>query len=867
MELVERNKITELIGTSTTKYHSCVIATFSFDPIFFVDSFALQLRRCNIRNIVVLVDSFIYDSIAENETQNSYISNKGYTLVRVNRSGGVFHPKVILITGEKEGLLFVGSGNMTMSGISLNEEIWGGFHYDTSNTTFNNLFNEAWHYLNQFSPQADSNLVSGQLERTSRYSKWLNTSNVSRNRAVNRGGKTIRLLYNNIDNTIFQQLTDIITSEVEELMIVAPFYDLKGNAIAKLQNHFKPNKMVCVVDKGGTIPITLINDPDVTIEFCEWRNSVLEELKDKRMHYKIFQFKCIGKTYILFGSANASVAGLGCFGDYNKTNDEISLLLEHNSDVDYLKGIGIDVRKGLKEPINLDDYNPINNEPNTENDKGREVVITYAEIGVEEVKLYFNGTIKSNNQLCFKNNRNEPIYSYFFDEDIKEKLSITLEANIAFDRLVVVNNEGKAVSNYFFPINIENVALQHPSPSRARLYKVLNSAEYDLDCNIPDLLSLVDPRNPCYNSKSTVAGKVRELSEEEEEEDNSTITEEERGRVDVRNSPIDIMSRETVILAEFLKVHGRYLTQSSEELNDNINPDIEYEVEERAETISADSEEGKEEDRVVNIKKTRKAIHKFLEKVIKYNDKKLYRLFNDKQLKSSSLPKTPPTLHDYSICCIALQLLYRYSANTYRADYYSDASIASSHLTYKSLLIQTLGPFLILNRVSERDNRISAFESRKIKEYKGVIVSLGLRLLIESYWIDSYDRLLAKLLVLNILDFGAEIITDSFIDEIIEEVLSGQEAFTEIQYQHMKENSEWLVEIYQGYRNWSKNTTEYKFHRPVIMYKSSVGFSYIASSRATNTNVVYQLLNPGFIRNNNSNGGLFTLENIGGFKL
>ena len=96
--------------------------TYSFDPAFF-DRVPIQaLRSGGSRNVVVLADS--------RETERAMSALRGpvrylgrsYLLAPV-RTGGAFHPKLLLRLGQTGGLVAVGSGNLTHGGWGVNREV------------------------------------------------------------------------------------------------------------------------------------------------------------------------------------------------------------------------------------------------------------------------------------------------------------------------------------------------------------------------------------------------------------------------------------------------------------------------------------------------------------------------------------------------------------------------------------------------------------------------------------------------------------------------------------------------------------------------------------------------------------------------
>ena len=117
--MIERKNIIQLLGDRTNVYHSAVLTCFTFDPIFFESIYLPTLHKLGVTNVVVLMDSSMYDRLlSDSSYQYHQVSTNNYTLVRQsNMHGGVFHPKMVLLFGDDEGALIVGSGNLTFSGM------------------------------------------------------------------------------------------------------------------------------------------------------------------------------------------------------------------------------------------------------------------------------------------------------------------------------------------------------------------------------------------------------------------------------------------------------------------------------------------------------------------------------------------------------------------------------------------------------------------------------------------------------------------------------------------------------------------------------------------------------------------------------
>ena len=61
--MIERQNIIKLLGDRTNIYHSALLTTYSFDPIYFETVYLSTLRKLGITNVVVLMDASMYDQL------------------------------------------------------------------------------------------------------------------------------------------------------------------------------------------------------------------------------------------------------------------------------------------------------------------------------------------------------------------------------------------------------------------------------------------------------------------------------------------------------------------------------------------------------------------------------------------------------------------------------------------------------------------------------------------------------------------------------------------------------------------------------------------------------------------------------------
>ena len=235
--MIERQNIIKLLGDRTNIYHSALLTTYSFDPIYFEAVYLSTLRKLGITNVVVLMDASMYDQLlSDSNYQCHRVSQYNYTLVRKESfHSGVFHPKVVLLFGEEEGSLIVGSGNLTYSGLANNDEVWNAFHVQGNNSIHYPLFYQAWKYLSKSANQTSS-LVSRQIDWMLEQSLWLHQDTTDSTVLLS-SGEECTLLYNTAESTILDKLLlSIGDKKIVSIRVIAPFTMLKATLCLRLIN-------------------------------------------------------------------------------------------------------------------------------------------------------------------------------------------------------------------------------------------------------------------------------------------------------------------------------------------------------------------------------------------------------------------------------------------------------------------------------------------------------------------------------------------------------------------------------------------------------------------------------------------------------
>lgn len=103
-------------------YHKALLLTYSFDPIFFEQVVLPDLWAGRSSDILVLGDKGEIDASVQSAVGHLWHLGKQYLLAGADVAGA-FHPKLFLRLGPKDGIVMVGSGNVTSSGWGGNQEL------------------------------------------------------------------------------------------------------------------------------------------------------------------------------------------------------------------------------------------------------------------------------------------------------------------------------------------------------------------------------------------------------------------------------------------------------------------------------------------------------------------------------------------------------------------------------------------------------------------------------------------------------------------------------------------------------------------------------------------------------------------------
>jgi hypothetical protein len=167
-------------------------------------------------------------------------ANRDYLLRGVGLGSGAFHPKTYFFGNQKEGVLLVGSGNLTLRGIEEGHEVFARFESRNEDDLASIRGWRVW--MDALTGRISDRDVSLRwLDLKDRCGEWLNGSS--------EGSRFVH----NLERPLLDQLTDNVVGQVEEVHVTAPFYDRQAGALGALCERLKPRRLSLYLGAGTSV--------------------------------------------------------------------------------------------------------------------------------------------------------------------------------------------------------------------------------------------------------------------------------------------------------------------------------------------------------------------------------------------------------------------------------------------------------------------------------------------------------------------------------------------------------------------------------------------------------------------------------------
>ena len=875
-EMIERKNILELIGKHRGKYHSCILTCYSLDFSFFEERVLPTLRLSNVKNVNVLADGRYLELAQEFTSGREFRHNKTYNFQPIYATG-VFHPKIMLLTGVKHGLLIIGSGNLTSAGLNTNDEIWGAFHLDNVGNENAPLFRAVWDYLQPFLDQCRG-FIPQKIDWIRKHSPWLNELPGSTGWiSLESLGLDVKFVANDNSRSTLAQLIELLPREgLNLLTTLAPYYDKSGQQVEQLIETFNPSQTRCLVDpNGGSLPTELKARSDTA--FFAWEDCRDDyEVTYNRLHAKLLHFDYSNKEYLLMGSANVTLAGMG-FNNGKAANEEAGILLRRNKQKEsWLEELGInppsvsfDISSAYSEVI----------QNSSDSRKHFSVRIIYAELRADELTIYLDRSLDGNAESHVLD-RHDIIQESSLVEIATDSMSIKVGDPDNVFKVALLDTDGNRISNYFIGHRLDLLLRCNPDPEQEKLDAMLEQDFPDGE-GITDLLQYVDynwaDENDVSSKRVNLSTRGARTSSTNQPQKEYQVLEAEEFNKATQEALLrqsGELSHATVKIAEFLSLYSSGVLGKE----DNFEESEEQRLFEDSEQRGEGEEAGK--GHIVRPQGAREkaAIVRYFKKLDEIYTGRLAKLFLTQAL--TQAPVNPITIRSLSSILIALHLIQikygkRFTVASDEVDsdgnliakfesFFVAGSIHDSVDSAKGFLMNVLGKYLLMASAGDKTYEFDVLNQKlALSQIQFTVKSISL--IFNLHWSKS-ELKYRDMLLLNCLYFSLRrnLAVSTTVEDLVNRLKKYRQNSGNISTYYDPQLDEFLKHILPKYQRWlrqfeDRNVRVKELVKPTaelrngdIVFNSKIGFTCVEGVHQDDQNYKLQLVRPGFPTDNDA---------------
>lgn len=298
-----RNDIVKLIEAEKD-VTNVIVLTHNIDFVFIQSVVIPALRRCGHPSLTVFADAQCANESYQHQHLVLNSLGRRFRVVPVAMQPGYrFHPKAILLSGQKKATLLIGSGNLTFGGWRENAEIWCRFDTDVDGTA----------PFSAFKGYLDSVLTLTPLQDTLRAEVDECFEGQSRSWAVDMLPPD-RLVGRPFANeALINQMRAVTPQNVTSTLICSPYFDDSGNALQNIATSFGVRPKVAVQRCRSGLKAEAAVQLGTTIELSTVNFHHLDHESNSReafIHAKWYGFVHEDTVTVFLGSANCSNAAL-----------------------------------------------------------------------------------------------------------------------------------------------------------------------------------------------------------------------------------------------------------------------------------------------------------------------------------------------------------------------------------------------------------------------------------------------------------------------------------------------------------------------------------------------------------------------------
>lgn len=302
-------------------FHTTVMTTFSIDFDAYETVVLPRLQGGGCHNNVVLSDAGMLTYALDGGSALPAAAGRQYSVIGAQARGkGVFHPKIVLQVGRQQARLFVGSANLSASGLGGNLEVVGRLNCNRDDSGERRIIAAAWHYLERYLDREQS-AVAHQIEWMRTRARWLLDTPPAEGPVTLTDGTLAAFHTDGEAASIGSRFADLVGGEpVYRLVVISPYWDEQLAALAHLAARLKPREVVIFIDTSRTffpaMALSVLPNPRILD---------LRQFAQRRfVHAKAIVAQTRDWDHLLYGSANCTIAALGT-NDRRERNAEACL--------------------------------------------------------------------------------------------------------------------------------------------------------------------------------------------------------------------------------------------------------------------------------------------------------------------------------------------------------------------------------------------------------------------------------------------------------------------------------------------------------------------------------------------------------------
>lgn len=280
-------------------FHSSIFLTYGADLGFYEQAILYKLRQNNCLNNIIFMDAVRYNETISNFRDTVEWVGRRYTITSIKLNPfQSFHPKLFLLVGYEKCRLFIGSGNLTFTGIGKNQEVFTSIDYEYKKTKNAYLFKQVWGFIDEITQKYPT---PKQVIRTLR--KIESSSPFQKDNDEQDDGS---YFFHSIRTPLIDQVVSMVNGEkVKEILIFSPFIDKNANAIKVFKRKFSPKAIKLVVQNnqvvGNPKSLSKLQKDGLPLRVFE-----LNDTDNSYLHAKIYKIQTNKYEYIITGSANCT---------------------------------------------------------------------------------------------------------------------------------------------------------------------------------------------------------------------------------------------------------------------------------------------------------------------------------------------------------------------------------------------------------------------------------------------------------------------------------------------------------------------------------------------------------------------------------